>query len=117
MIETDKINFRRLLRKWVALSVGLLLVCGALAIGLIAQNHATNIARCINLNLGQRAAPTRLDNEAHIAFARAIDALFTIQKGQEQAAQVLLQSQVDAYVTALVADQKVRDAHPTGKCK
>lgn len=123
-----------LIRKWkrtplvwqlaVLLSVALVVI-GALVIAVIALGTARPAAReaknavdCVNTTLGKRNDPATKDAKAHIAFAKAVDALFEPTAPADRAKKLAeFQKATDLYRQTLQEDQQYRDAHPLGRCE
>lgn len=100
-------------------------VCSALAvvalvISVYATQQAWNTSQCVNRILGGRAPVSTQDARAHIAFARALDALFQVSatepKAEQAAAVARFKTAVDNYAHVLASDQAYRDNHPLGQC-
>lgn len=89
----------------------------ALVLALLSSLATSNLANCTNANLGTRSAPSANDARAHIAFAQAVLSLFDPEPRVSPTQRGLnFQAATQKYVSTLVADQKLRDAHPLGKC-
>jgi ribosomal protein S15P/S13E len=111
---------RRVLAPWIAISVVLIVACGALVIGLFATSASYRTAKCVNHILGTRNQPAVKDNRSQIQFAEsvltAITLPSTLTPPEQQAALTALVTEVRSHVNTLIADQKARDSHPLGKC-
>jgi hypothetical protein len=104
---------------WAALCMVLLVAIASLSIALSAALSSNKVASCVNHALGQRAATTVSDADAHVLFAQAVLGLFLTPKAtQAQRAHEaeVFKAQVETYVRTLVANQQFRASHPLGRC-
>ena len=100
---------------WVCSGIAVM----ALIVSVYATRKAWDVSACVNNVLAERTVPTTNDNNAHISFAQSLEALIslkTVDPKAQAAAVDQFRSATALYLTVLVADQKLRDAHPLGKC-
>lgn len=91
----------------------------ALTLSVYATRQATQVSTCVNDVLAERAAPTANDNQAHIDFAKALDALIVAKPAtpaERVAVVAAFKTAAAAYELVLVNDQDFRQAHPLGRC-
>lgn len=114
--EGDK-KWTRIIWQLFALVVVLVLYGAGITVAYLHGSHAIT---CVNDSLGSRNAPSSRDANAHIAEAKALQAFLRALANPDQSARVKAFSEFthaqDKYVSILVRDQKVRDAHPLGRC-
>lgn len=82
--------------------------------------EAQAVSACLKQVLTDRAATSKADADAHVAFAIALEKLLTqpvkATPAQQLTAFKAFLGSLSSYVQTLVADQRYRDQHPLGKC-
>jgi hypothetical protein len=100
----------------IALRICAVLTVICLGVAVVGVVKAYSTATCVNSILGERAAPTATDARAHILFAAALDELLSATPGDARIEVAKFKHAVDVYTSTLQADQRIRNAHPLGRC-